>query len=373
MSNAPLLPDDNDWPSDAAQRLRALFPNLGARETAWPMARSHRHAIQYLEQAPALIAFVTWGAQPRTGSDRRLMAQRFGSATYREPRLKDMMRAFGAPLPIRKICGAAVIPSNYKTILALRKVPPSTLSQAIPERPGAQMLWLRALRRFHDRFVSRMAHRDTAEIWAWAVKAIGAAAIEGVPGVTTSIDEIIDMLVNAPDRFNAVLSFAGALAAADRWHKELAARQNEERFLRQYGIEFDHQIDYAPLSNEGQVGGLTFTALRSGLDLFEEGRAMRHCVGVYIRDVLLGSSRIYSITSNGARVATLELSPAPGGRYALAQVKAHCNGKPSAPVLRATEDFIRTENERIAAERRARRRTLKPREFWIGDKRYDCE
>lgn len=367
MSAAPLI-GENDWPTEAARRVRALYPNQGAQHAAWPMARSHRHAIQYLEQAPALVAFVSWGTQPKTGADRALLSQRFGSATFREPRLKVLMQAFGAPLPIRKICGAAVIPSNYRTILALRHVPNSTLSQAIPETPGGQLIWLRALRQFADDYINRYASRDLRTEWEWAVKALGAAIAEGVPRVHIHVTEIIDLLAAQPARFNPAWTFRSALAAADQWHRELAVRQSEADFLRSNGVAFDYEADYAPLREAASACGYDFVALRSGAALFEEGRAMRHCVSTYTRRVMLGDSRIYSVRQDGLRVATLELYPIPGTtpQYGIAQLKSHCNGRPLVGVFRAAAVFLDEENARIAGERTAARAARKPMSYFTG-------
>jgi len=61
--------------------------------------------------------------------------------------------------------------------------------------------------------------------------------------------------------------------------------------------------------HEEKVGDCVWTAvaLNTAGALFEEGRAMSHCVSSYASDCAAGSSRIYSIQKNGARVSTMQL------------------------------------------------------------------
>lgn len=344
---APSLLNDETWRLDAARRAVALFPNSGVHDVAAIMASAHPYAIQYLEQAPALIPLVTMGASARTAADRTIVARRFGEAVYKAPRLREVLRRFHAPLPLRKLRGRAVIPSNYQTIIELCKVPPSQLSQAIPERSAHQTKWLRALRVFFSRHTHRYGFRDTSREWLWAVTAFSDAIQCEVPRVVERVSDVTDMLCHAPARFNPEWSFQSALANAAQWHEELAKRQNEERFLKSHGIEFDHQIDYAPLSNETTVDGLAFVALRSGLDLFMDGKEMHHCVSSYSGDVILGPTRIYSIQRDGFRVATMELQPLGGKTYQMVQLKGPYNHEPPAAVKDVARRFVEQQNQNI--------------------------
>lgn len=49
--------------------------------------------------------------------------------------------------------------------------------------------------------------------------------------------------------------------------------------------------------------------LCNGLELFNEGQRMSHCVASYSQKCSKGSSRIFAILKGGAKVCTLELSP----------------------------------------------------------------
>lgn len=343
-----LLPEllDEGWWEITIKRAHAVYSNEGVRPTASLMARTGKFAIDYLEQAPAILAYVTWGVSTRTYADRALVAQLFGSAVRRGPKLKEIMAEFHAPLPIRKIRGNAVIPSNLSTILALRNVPPSVLSQAIPEESNLQLRWLRFLRhwlstagRYHF-----LAEHNSA--WNWAVAAGSVAIRDGVPNVEGRVGDIFDFIIRGKNRLNPDWTFRAALAATERWHAELAAKQDHEKFLSQHGFRFDDQRDYAPLPETWTNGEYTATALRSGLELFLEGRAMRHCVASYVREVMLGGTRIYSIRKGEDRVATLELHPR-GERFVPAQLKGPCNSHPKKAVQDVAAKFVQSANAGI--------------------------
>jgi hypothetical protein len=114
------------------------------------------------------------------------------------------------------------------------------------------------------------------------------------------------------------------------WHDRLAS----DEALRHLKIRPDFQIDYSELPDKAMIGDYEFALLRTPLALFQEGRAMRHCVASYVQDVMAGRSNIYSIRLEGARVATLEL-----GNGKVRQIKAHCNKAPAAVVRSAAGLF----------------------------------
>jgi hypothetical protein len=344
VSALPGIVDDSWW-QKAIDRSHAIYPNEGVRPTASLMARTGRYAADYLEQAPAILAYVTWGHLPHSYADRALVAQRFGTAVHHGPRLKEMMAEFHAPQPLRKLTGSVVIPSNLTTIIALRNVPPSALSQAIPEGK-LQLKWMRCLREWRSES-GRMPYMvEMTEAWNWAVVAISNALRDGVPNVDRRIRDLHDFFVRGRAKLNPEWTFRAALAAAERWHAELAAKADHEQFLQQHGFRFDQERDYSPLPSQAEVDGFTFIALTSGLTLFIEGRAMRHCVASYVREVMLGGTRIYSVKKGEDRVATLELRPL-GERFIQGQLKGPCNSHPNKPIREAAALFLGKANAEI--------------------------
>lgn len=348
---------DDSWEANAVMRARRLYPNTGTHSLATLMARTHRFAIEYMEQCPAVVVYASWGSQAKRPKERLMVASRFGSAVSRGLKLRDMMAEFNGPLQVRGLYGSACIPSNYPAILDLRKIAPSDLAQAIPEKKGQQLAWLRVLRMWRKNRKA-LSFQDDRRLWEWIVKAGSVAVREGFPTPDFHVGDIIDMVVRGQIPLNPEWTFRSAVAATDRWHRELAQRHDSETFLLRHGVKFDEERSYAPLPTEAAVGEFNFVALRSGLDLFLEGKAMHHCVASYVRDVMIGGSRIYSIRRGEDRVATMELLSS-GRRFNIAQLKGRFNATPTKPVKAAAESFLLQVNAAGTDEAAARRaRTL---------------
>jgi hypothetical protein len=162
------------------------------------------------------------------------------------------------------------------------------------------------------------------------------------------VSDIADFLSHEIGRFNPRWTIPAALAAAEEWHRTLARQQDEERFLKSHGMGFDDPIDYAPLPQAGRLHGFEFTALRTGRDLWIEGKAMRHCVSTYVSEVMTGRSRIYSVSRDDRRVATMELQPN-GKRWRLAQIKGPCNAEPRTDARQASILFVQQIHQALAA------------------------
>ncbi|WP_293368134.1 PcfJ domain-containing protein [Nevskia sp.] len=81
----------------------------------------------------------------------------------------------------------------------------------------------------------------------------------------------------------------------------------------------------------------TFTELLSGVALFDDGQAMRHCVGGYGPRCQSGASAIVSIRRDGERCLTVELAPR-GLR--IAQVHGVCNRNASADERKIVEAWM---------------------------------
>jgi hypothetical protein len=93
----------------------------------------------------------------------------------------------------------------------------------------------------------------------------------------------------------------GALMGMQRrWHEAMLTREFEQS--GRGGQSWEAAL---PSCSEGAFSA---TPLASARDLFEEGRAMHHCVFSYADRCLSGVNRIVSIRKNGARVATMELT-----------------------------------------------------------------
>lgn len=81
----------------------------------------------------------------------------------------------------------------------------------------------------------------------------------------------------------------------------------------------------------------TFAELLSGAALFDDGQAMRHCVGGYGPRCQSGASAIVSILRDGERCLTVEVAPR---ALRIAQVHGVCNLNPSADERKIVEAWM---------------------------------
>lgn len=112
------------------------------------------------------------------------------------------------------------------------------------------------------------------------------------------------------------------------WHDEILAKAREEASIAEAKLQADTAkamfesrlnpyaarptIHWEPILNAHERDGWQAQELTSQSALAEEGREMGHCVSSYADDCRKGHMRIFSITLNGERKATLELRPQDG-------------------------------------------------------------
>ncbi len=327
------------WVERQATAACDLFPDKTLHPLAMLLAVMHEHALSYLEQAPVLVL----GVRGRADAGKKLpaartqmLAYRFGPLIRKGTKLKTLMREFGLPLPMRQL-HACEIDSRRANLFLDRlalMLSPSELAQAIPEERMAQSHWMGAIEAFDDRARSRVQMRAMGrdayvERFAWAAPALARAIAAGEQ--VDDAGDMVDFLVSPGRPFNPRWSWLQARERSTTWHREHAAEAAENTRL---GFSPDKLFDFAPFPLEANVAGLDFVALRSVLELREEGRRMRHCVGGYHAELSAGH-RFYSIRRDGQRLATAQLVD-----FTAVQVKGPQNAKPKAEVMRALGKFL---------------------------------
>jgi len=351
----PDLIDDGTWREAALDRMSEAFPtNRGL----WPMYRlmttAHRYAIDYIEQAPVIVLAAARGNAHVSWSETAYIQEQFRKMCESKAKLRDVMRSYGLPLPLRLLDARVLTARRATVIRRLALMNPSTLAQIIPATRQKQNAWLQALQNWCEGMASRSeAYNYRCLFFDWAAT--------NFPGVTYTeadlVGHMVDFVRAHPNTFNPRWTLARARAEEQKWHADLAVAEAVERT----NVPLDTVVDYAPLPLLWEHGGFSFVALQTGKAVHAEGAAMHHCVASYWKNVSEGESRIYSIRENGSRVATLELTswltpndtltaPARGTgqrrRYGRNQLVGARNSRPAPKVTKAVDTFVEEINNR---------------------------
>lgn len=328
-------------PKEAADalvsRAKKAVPNQDLTWLAVLAARQHKYAIDYIEQAPVLVIGALFGARSfsLSAAEKEFAARRFRRIEGKK--LKQAMEEFHLPYALRKLRSTAIAPGYSNVIWDMRSIPPSTLSQAIPEKVDHQVSWLRAVKAAKERAARRGRQLDRAHLHWLAARLGGSVPVLYQPRELKALaGDLADMFMAG--RFNSAWTLEEASTAHGRWSVDLA-KDSSAAFLTTHGVGISHQVDYSPQPNAPVVvDGFEIVPLRSGEDLIEEGTLMRHCVPSYMRDILAARSCIYSVRNAGRRVATLELASGYGPAV-VKQIKGPCNARVRNDVLAAANAF----------------------------------
>ena len=334
----------------ALKRMNEMFPvNRGLKPVYLLMASAHNYAIDYIEQAPVIVLAATRGQAHVSQSECAFVQEQFSAMCESGAKLRDVMRAYGLPVPLRLLDPRVLTSTRATVIRRLALMNPSTLAQIIPATRQKQNAWLQAL----DNWCGGMATHSEATnnrclFFEWAAT--------NYPGVTYSeanrVRDLVDFVRAHADTFNPRWTLKRARTNEQKWHAELAMAE----VVEDTGASPDTVIDYTPLPLHWKYGDLTFVALQTGKALCAEGAAMHHCVASYWQNVVNGRSRIYSILENGRRVATLEVTgrltqykgpnatatfvSGQQGRYQVSQLVGAGNSRPAPEIWKVVCNFL---------------------------------
>lgn len=331
---------EQDWVFVNTDKAQRLYGNQGMHTVAIWIAALHPRAYEYLEQAPVLALAASFGGKADKRSDRAYIAMNLQPMIQRGEKLKTVLKAFRLAYPLRLISATAIRPGNWSIISKLSQhVPPSTISQSLPKDKKKHDAWLSALGLLEATLARRDAdHPQNVEILRWAVSELGKTTriLDRRMMQDGSADHLADFLICNREEWNAKWSWDRLVREAAIWRDALANADID----RLKSGEYDKEVHYGQFPHEGAVeGGYTFHALRSLRALIVEGKAMRHCVASYHRDICSGRARIYSVRNGGKRVATLELKQWSDARASVQQLKGFGNAFPPKQDAAAAQEF----------------------------------
>jgi len=118
---------------------------------------------------------------------------------------------------------------------------------------------------------------------------------------------------------------------SDKWHEEIPRRQEKAK----------ENAVWESLLGEMTIGGLKIKPLVTGLDLYNEGREMRHCVSSYTGQCLHGGCRVFSLVEADGTRSTLSLLHRTAGGFVIGQHKGQANGPVSPAAAKAAWEVCR--------------------------------
>ena len=137
-------------------------------------------------------------------------------------------------------------------------------------------------------------------------------------------------LVRRP--FSPDMSLATVRCLSEEWHDALAGRQYSPQ----------NTPLPEPWSEAAEAEKHQFVPIETALELYHEGKAMRHCVTTYAERVRWGDCYIYSMRKDEKRIATVEVvADGPTG-VQLGQVAGPCNQRVDRKTQRRVEKWFRS-------------------------------
>lgn len=206
---------------------------------------------------------------------------------------------------------------------------PSDLACYLPQKTWEQRLWLRP-------FMCHSINTDDADFALWIARNVLKIG-KRIHPVMQSLEDVSDWIDEGKRerprcisrRFSSDMSWTTVQRENSLWHEAIAKRK---RARSRYKIP-------APWLPSGHANGYSIVPLDSAEKLWQEGRAMHHCVGSYDRRVASGLSYIYSVRHGDQRIATVELVRS-NGVIRPAQMRGKCNERPPKEVGSAVRKWL---------------------------------
>lgn len=335
------------WQRQHADAAVSVFADEALQRAATVLAVLHPFVLDYIRQAPVLVVAAAGETafDVRKRADRVALAKRFIAKAGPLRRLPAVLKAYGVSPPLKKLHGELLSPHHARLLPALALQPDVVLAQVVPTDRDPQREWLYWARHTIDRLQG--ARRRPSPELAWCLAHLNTAERR------ENTVELIDWMTNMTGTFNPKVRYDEAHAASLKWHEDQAARLARHRFAPDGSTL--RVVDYQPLPAQWSGDGLTFKAITTYAALDEESARMHHCVRTYWPRMLDGTSRIYSVRRQGARIATLELGPVDASahetRLRVAQLRGYCNARVAADVVASATAFCAAAN--AAAEKAA--------------------
>lgn len=171
------------------------------------------------------------------------------------------------------------------------------------------------------------------------------------PPTREQIMDIGDYIRNLNGRPLEVKTLKGAIKASIKWHHQVN-QENAQREWNRRLTENDGKYEsWNCLLEEQEVLGHRFVSLKDSKALFDEGKAMRHCVGIshHAADCAAGTARIFSVYRNGTHYGTTRIT-ASGQIWLETETRTFYNGAPPDDMKNAAQTLAQLYSKAQQAE-----------------------
>jgi hypothetical protein len=309
-----------------AQRIRELSDWQPPSKNAFHQLTSLlRHLFDQYGDVPAWV-LSGWGSDPerQAGLDLTLLALHLG-------RGQALRRFAGLPVPISKrqehalrlAPAGCTFQEAYRYAQLAERDATEWLGVALSSRLGREPigpddgLWLAVLDLFRaEPEVDPWQFGPVCD-WIYFRRCVGSPTEPAQPGFSLK-----------------GRSLASLLAHTARWHRTLGNVSRNPQYMKL--LESTWPGLPVPDFAGGEGDWVQVRQLRDYPALLEEGQRMHHCVASYQRSCQLGRNGIFSLTFNGARMLTLQLTAA----RQLVQVRGKYNRLASAEEQRWVHQWL---------------------------------
>lgn len=261
------------------------------------------------------------------------LKQRAKESVLKGERLKCIAAMFNIPMAYRRFKPG--IAAHAIGIIGLDE---QLMYNFLPPTTHQQRLWLKAMCRavnYGDEFCRWAAHhaleagdrlREVAQIFEDLQDWIMASQIRTNPQHYINVEDNGQKFITKT--FNSNMSWKTVKNLSEEWHKAVAnSNGNNYQFP-------------PPWYDAGEADGYCFLPIQNNADLYLEGRLMHHCVGTYNSLVTKGTRYFYSITKDGKRVATVELTTINNETIIIGQMRGYCNANVSNEIRKVAHRWL---------------------------------
>jgi hypothetical protein len=315
------------------------------RETIYRAGARSRRALQLAETFPVL-AFVIYSRDMH-----RERVQGVDFEDFKDPfkeytaRVQEAIALVERGARLRQVAAVMQVP------MVMRRIKPGAahfgkdwhkaewIISCMPDSLPRMRTWLGA--------VSYAGNKAGSQFAEWAAK----HALElPVSGIATFLENTADWVRASKGDdghqfivrpFSPNMSLRTVTKLSAEWHEAVACRLD--------GPEHAFPPPWTPAT---KVDGLDIVPIDNSADLYREGKAMHHCVGSYVHNVIEGKCYVYSIRRDGERMATVALSRKQG-QPVLQQIRGPCNVEAPGEIKVAVRRWLRSNSQKARDQYKA--------------------